>query len=419
MSYAIYFDDDEISEIKKVIPIIGKLLFKFDQAKAEEVHEREFNNLFKNCGVKPQHYSDDYSANCIQRALTKKHKELKQIKMKFKEIINVEWLNAHLRQKPNGVYEIRCSIDYKAISGSGKTIDRAVENFITKFAATLGGNEVKPPVNKSTLVNDFAEKWFELIKKPTVKPGTLAAYKSVYDKHCKLFFKKKIISELTAMQIQPLFVKLIDEGKNRTVHIVYNILSQLFKSAVAERVILNNPIDSVRIPKHEQKKGVALTMHEERALIKSIQGTFSELGLALLLYAGMRRGELNSARMENGFIVVTNGKTRRGMLNTERKIPITPMLAPYLNGLESLPTFPAGETLTHAFKRICPDHHLHELRHTFITRCQECGVPREVVSVWAGHAADHTMTSNVYTHFSDDYMKNEAKKVNYYNRLRD
>lgn len=77
-----------------------------------------------------------------------------------------------------------------------------------------------------------------------------------------------------------------------------------------------------------------------------------------------------------------------------------------------------GDRLTKHFKSLCPAHHLHELRHTFITRCQECGVPREVVSVWAGHAADNTMTSNVYTHFSEEFLLAEAKKVDYYNRFR-
>ena len=32
---------------------------------------------------------------------------------------------------------------------------------------------------------------------------------------------------------------------------------------------------------------------------------------------------------------------------------------------------------------------------------------------WAGHAADNTQTSKVYTHFSPEFMLKEAQKVDY------
>lgn len=90
------------------------------------------------------------------------------------------------------------------------------------------------------------------------------------------------------------------------------------------------------------------------------------------------------------------------------------MLAPYLSDFDIAQlNVIRPDALTQAFKRLMPSHHLHELRHTFITRCQECGVAREIVSVWAGHAADNTQTSNVYTHFSREFMLNEAQKVIY------
>lgn len=56
-------------------------------------------------------------------------------------------------------------------------------------------------------------------------------------------------------------------------------------------------------------------------------------------------------------------------------------------------------SLAHAFKRRFPEHHLHELRHTFITRAQSCKISRELVSFWVGYKADSSVTSTVYTHF--------------------
>ena len=126
------------------------------------------------------------------------------------------------------------------------------------------------------------------------------------------------------------------------------------------------------------------------------------------------RSELAAARIEGDFISVICAKTRKGFRERRRLIPITPMLARWLPGMDIAKlNVIRPDALTQAMKRLMPAHHLHELRHTFITRCQECGVPREVVSVWAGHAADNTQTSNVYTHFSPEYMLKEAQKVIY------
>ena len=68
-------------------------------------------------------------------------------------------------------------------------------------------------------------------------------------------------------------------------------------------------------------------------------------------------------------------------------------------------------------RRLFPEHHPHELRYTFITRCKECGVNPELVMLWEGHEMDDDVkTSKVdrgYTDYSDEYQLQEAEKVNY------
>lgn len=171
-------------------------------------------------------------------------------------------------------------------------------------------------------------------------------------------------------------------------------------------------------PKYEEKNGCALTLKEEREFLQLLDGSncIPEVknALLVLLYTGMRRSELASAHIEDGFISVVCAKTRKGFQEKRRLIPITPMLAPLLADFDfAKMNALRPDALTQAFKRLMPAHHLHELRHTFITRSQECGVAREVVSVWAGHSPDSTQTSNVYTHFSREFMTKEAQKVAY------
>ena len=343
--------------------------------------------------------------------------------MKYREIFNEQWFKDHTRRRDNGTYEIRCSINKVPITGSGKDLDSAAERFIEALMkADKAKRQPEKPTVKRILFKDFALQWCELVKKPTVKEITYSSFLTILNAHILPFFKHKYVDEITAMQIQPLFNRLSSEGLSRTALNVKVILNQIFKGAVDERLIPFNPMGGVKVLKHHSKNGTALTYDEEREFLQRLDTSRFRLTYAIMLFGGMRRAELTSLRIEGSFIVVKNGKRRISDIETERKVPITPMLARYLNGASEVDVKNAisysCDQLSREFKKLCPTHHLHELRHTFVTRAQECGVPREVVSVWAGHAADSTMTSTVYTHFSDEFMISEGQKVDYYNRVK-
>ena len=55
--------------------------------------------------------------------------------------------------------------------------------------------------------------------------------------------------------------------------------------------------------------------------------------------------------------------------------------------------------------------HTHRLRHTFITRCREKGMPVEVIKAIVGHTEDSNETIGTYTSVSLDYIAQELKKM--------
>lgn len=421
----IILPNEDFDDLKLIFTKLGTILSHADCSREEQAlrirQEQQLAPLIRAAKEERERQANFLNDNSLRKAFEKIHKELRKMPTKFREIFNLEWLEKHTRQKPNGVYEIRCSINKVPISGSGKTLDVAAEDFIRKLVDLERGTQKKSAEDK-TLFVDFAEKWFVVVKKPTVKPNTYESFYAAYTTHIKPYFRGKPIKAITPMEIQPLFTKFIRQKKSKTAQTVKVLLNQIFKSAVAERIIPQNPMDGVQVLKHQPKKGTALTLVEEREFLQSIKGSRYELAFAFLLFGGMRRGELHSVKVDGEFLSVLDGKVRIAQEQTIRKVPITPMLQRYLTGASKSQIKEALayniEMLTRYFKVFCPSHHLHELRHTFITRCQECGVPREVVSVWAGHAADKTMTSTVYTHFADDFMISEGKKVDYYNRLK-
>ena len=56
--------------------------------------------------------------------------------------------------------------------------------------------------------------------------------------------------------------------------------------------------------------------------------------------------------------------------------------------------------------------HTHVLRHTFVTRCQENGIPLIVIQSLVGHVEGSTLTNDTYTHVSLEFMQDELNKIN-------
>ena len=55
---------------------------------------------------------------------------------------------------------------------------------------------------------------------------------------------------------------------------------------------------------------------------------------------------------------------------------------------------------------------IHELRHTFITRCHEKGINELVIQKWVGHAKGSRMTKAVYTHINNEAELKSIKLLN-------
>lgn len=63
-------------------------------------------------------------------------------------------------------------------------------------------------------------------------------------------------------------------------------------------------------------------------------------------------------------------------------------------------------------KKITEHIHTHKLKHTFVTRCQEKGIPLIVIQSLFGHVKRSEITNDVYTSVSLDSMNQEIKKIN-------
>ncbi len=319
----------------------------------------------------------------------------------FRKDFKAGKLTAHVRRKENGVYEVRLQYNGVKISASAKCLDDAKERFIGKLEEYIGGPGEKKITSKIALT-EYMEKWLETVRRPSVKEVTYEGYYRTFKNYICPALGRLSISEIKSFDLQELVNRYSDDGKNRTAKKIYQLLAAVFAHAVSDGLLPRSPMEKVVLQRYEVENGVPLTREEEAAFMAELRSapTIYRQAFALMLYTGIRRSELASVEIADGWVRLTSAKQRKGFKEKVRRLPISPMLARVLPliDLDRVRLLKPNK-MTHKFKEYFPEHHLHDLRHTFITRAQECKIQRELVSFWVGHSADSSVTSNVYTHF--------------------
>lgn len=344
-------------------------------------------------------------------------KELSKMPKEYSKQFRVGRLVAHVRKKDNGVYEIRCQVQKEKIAVSSKLLDTAKEKFITALNDLFKAPET-PKIDKHVKLCEYMSEWLETVKKPLVKPVTYKDYIYSLNNYISPSFDGRELAGIKGFELQSFINRFAETGKNRTAQKLYQLLSAVFDYAVTDEIISKSPMQRIALPKYEQEHGVPLTRAEEQLLVNALITTRSIYAQALtfLLYTGLRRSELASVAIDKGWVHLITSKQRKGLKEKTRSIPVSPMLErvmPLIDVTAIKELSPA--VLTKRIKDYFPNHHAHDLRHTFITRCQECGIQRELVSLWAGHTADSSTTTLVYTHLEQnkEHQVDEMKKFDY------
>ena len=323
---------------------------------------------------------------------------LKELKYRFREQDQIH----EFRYRRKGVNKSFCSKEYK------KAKQKALA-----FCQGLNNEESFYINRKDELFNNFAENYLFLVKRKNVTPKTFANMYNRFKKHIKPAFEGKRLSNVTAPFIQNFLNSLIDQGYQRTCEDCYFTIKIVLEYAVDLDILKKNPTKPVCIPLMQRKQGQAMTFADEKAFVQAIKGNKYELTFLTMLYTGIRPCELPTLTIEReGFFTFQNMKQKKGKV-VFKDIPVTPMLAPYVERIkENLPLNNTTE-LTKIFSALVDKkYRMYDMRHTFSTRCQECGVPQEIVNRWLGHSAMGT-NDRYYTHFSHSYMLEQAKKVVY------
>ncbi|MDE7082334.1 MAG: site-specific integrase [Clostridia bacterium] len=272
---------------------------------------------------------------------------------------------------------------------------------------------------------EWLTQWFEVYKKPNLQPNSVRNIEQMIRLHTPLWLKQMPMVKITPFDVD----KALSETPNgRQRAYARQVWHSAFLKACKLGYVVRNVMELADPVKYKKQRSKALTITEQRLFLEALRGKRIEWVMLFYLHTGVRRAEAVALKWQDidyteNLILIRGTKTA----DSYRHILLTEPLKLILEeqrkqnerykprkGLEIDPArvFPFSCTeMSRAFKRVCPNHHLHELRHTFVTRCAECGININVCQQLVGHSTAD-MTINVYTHVMDEFKRKEALKFN-------
>lgn len=282
---------------------------------------------------------------------------------------------------------------------------------------------------------------------------------------------KKTCSNFVNKSVQKITVDDIEYAKdeirkyaNNSINKIWRLLYKTFSIAVSRRKITFNPMDDETLTKpisnKETKKVEALTINEEQKLVDYLNSLndndkkmYKQI-VSLQLNTGMRIGEIlalskDCIDLENNTITVYRTLTRKDgkyilglhtktynrktnidkgkrtfLMTTITKTIILEILQQKVTNIYNLlfwdyeiNNFILPRRINHFLDTLNENNIFgnlttHRLRHTFITRCQEKGIPLVVIQAMVGHIEGSSITNDVYTSVSLDFMVEQIEKIN-------
>lgn len=299
----------------------------------------------------------------------------------------------------------------------------------------------------------YAIQWIETYK-DSCTDRTYNAYVGIVNRAIDVIGDRRM-KDITKMDIQ----KLLNSLKGYSTSTVKKhrmTLNSIFSAAVQDRVILTNPCYGTKLPDSTSGTHRAITDEERELIHQSVGHHDMALAAMVMLYAGLRRGEVlaldyTDIDLDAGFISVSKGIVFDGnqpILTTPktdagiRSVPIIEPLKSAFSGMGGrvLCNANGGIMSQIAFKRKWESYisyletllngcqkrwygrtrehkaivaaggtlppwrectiRPHDLRHSYVTMLYDAGTDIKTAMKWVGHA-DQQMIMRIYAHLTE------------------
>jgi len=366
--------------------------------------------------------------------------------------------NGSVRQRENGTWEARCTINGKRKSFYGEKQSDVLKAMRAAQAAADSGAYFEP---QRINLAKWLDLWLDEYVKPSSKPLTYTTYKSRIDTHIKPALGGIKLTALNSTKIQVFYNDLlrVNELSPKTIKNIHGILHKALDQALKLRYIGLNPADACILPRVEKKEIKPLNETEIAAFLVEIQNDEPLRDLfTVALFTGMREGEIcglswDSVNFKDGTITVKQqlckekekggqhyiAPTKNDKMRTLTAAPFVMDIlkrvqetqrsdqlalgSAWQNSFNLVFTDKAGrfiypQTAFKHFKAIAakigrPDARFHDLRHTYAVTALQEGDDIKTVQQNLGHATA-SFTLDVYGHVSEKMKKESAARMQSY-----
>lgn len=251
-------------------------------------------------------------------------------------------LGRGLSQRPDGRYMGRAQVEGHSIV----LYDWKLKELKKRLAIAIDEakrSTLMPNRNgKSITLSEWFEEWYSKYKAPTLKETSLQSYKRKFLNYYGIRIGSKPLADIRQIHVQTAIADMLETGRSpKSVKEATGILQKCIEAAIANGLIIINPVVGVIVPKGEIVERRVLSVYEQEIFLEYLSRNKSwyEEMYKFMLSTGMRIGEVGGLQWGdidflNKFIYVRrslsyqyeNGKKTMKLTspkteNSVRKIP--------------------------------------------------------------------------------------------------
>lgn len=280
------------------------------------------------------------------------------------------------------------------------------ETYNDAYAALLEYN--RDPYDFTTRDMTFgeaADRWMKEYSEVPVNgvlpsPNTIKVYQNTAKRTTALNDRK--LREISVAELQAM-IATISAGSQ---HHFKTYVSSVFNWAIRNNIVQESPIRYVHKTAKTDPKRNPFTVEEVRKIWMMDPSPIRDTAL-ILLYTGMRAGELFTISEKTDRYIIAGEKTAAGK---DRMIPIHSRIR---HLMENVPTWSNAVQIYGAFIKVFPGHTPHDCRRAFTTRALECGMDPIVARKIVGHAGKDIHEIAYIKLQNIDYLSTQMELIEY------